>query len=343
MKENNAITIKDIAKKAGVSQATISKILNDYPDVSQKTKERVFRIMEEAGYRPSHSARTLAQKTSKLIGVVYAGRINADFDHPFFIEVLNAFKRTIGMHGYDLLFFSDETFQKEENFYARCLYYKVDGCIIIAGEDVQQSIEDLTKSEIPCIGVDIQLDGPKSGYVMTDNKKISQSVVDYFYLQGHRDIAYIGGANESAVSNIRLKGFRESIHEYGLTLRPEWVIEGDFFEQSGYEAGLSLFKGNAQKPTAVFSSSDLMAFGFMRAMQELGVSIPGDVSLVGCDDQLAARYVQPPLTTVRQNKEKIGRLAALMLLDFIAGRASTARILVEPELIGRETTASLLL
>ncbi|GAF17031.1 LOW QUALITY PROTEIN: transcriptional regulator [Bacillus sp. JCM 19046] len=340
MKDNNSITIKDIAKKAGVSQATISKILNNYTDVSQKTKERVFQIMEEVGYRPSHSARTLAQKTSKLIGVIYAGRLNADFDHPFFIEVLNAFKRTIGMHGYDLLFFSDETFQKEENFYARCLYYKVDGCIIIAGDDVQQSIDDLTKSDIPCIGVDIQLEGPKSGYVMTDNKKISQSVIDYFYLQGHRDIAYIGGTNESTVSNIRLKGFRDSIKEYGLTLNPEWVIEGDFLKK-GYEAGLALFKDINKSPTAVFSSSDLMAFGFMRAIHELGLSIPADVSLIGCDDQLAARYVQPPLTTVRQNKEKIGRLAALMLLDFIGDRASTARVLVEPELISRKTTAQL--
>ncbi|UFJ42634.1 LacI family transcriptional regulator [Brevibacillus humidisoli] len=329
------ITIKEIAEMAGVSRATVSKILNDYEDVSESTRKKVMDIIEQTGYRPTYTAHTLATKKSNLIGVIYAGKINASFNHPFFIEVVNSFKKTIGGLGYDLLFFSNEKFTKgEEDYLARCRYYQVDGCILINGDDIQSSILELEQSEIPCIGVDLQLTGENSGYIMTDNHKASAKAVEHLYLLGHRDIAYISGTPSSTIGNIRKEGYIHSLQTYGIPQREEWITYGDFYEESGYRAMQQLLQGE-RVPTAVFAASDQMAFGAIRAIREKGLSIPQDIAIIGCDDLDACRYVDPPLTTVRQDKARIGKLAARLLEDLINGETKVRSLMVEPELIVR--------
>ncbi|WP_139491769.1 LacI family DNA-binding transcriptional regulator [Brevibacillus dissolubilis] len=332
------ITIKDIAKLAGVSPATVSKIINNYEDVGEATRKRVLEIMEQQGYRPTYSAQTLATKKSNLIGVIFAGKVNVDFNNPFFIEIMNSFKKTIGGLGYDLLFFSNEQFHAhQEDYLARCRYYQVDGCIIINGDEIEPSIHDLDASEIPCIGVDIVLSGNKSGYLMTDNYKVSSKVVEHFYLLGHREIAHIGGNPNAVIAGLRTDGFRQSLREYGLTVREDWIVHGeDFFEESGYRAMKKLL-GGEELPQAVFAASDLMAFGAIRAIKESGLRIPEDVAIIGCDDIDACRYIDPPLTTVRQDKVKMGKLAAYMLSDLIDGKMESSAVMVEPELAVRKT------
>ncbi|UOE93274.1 LacI family DNA-binding transcriptional regulator [Alkalihalobacillus sp. LMS39] len=331
------VTIKQIAKIAGVSQATVSKIINNYDDVGEATKKRVLDIMDQHGYRPSYSAKTLASNHSNLIGVVYAGKVNADFNHPFFVDVMNSFKKSIGFFGYDLMFFSNEKFNYEsEDYLARCRHYQVEGCIIIGGEEIQESIYDLDKSEIPCIGVDIKLTGNRSGYIMTDNSQISAKVVEHFYLQGYRDIAYIGGKVDSEVGTIRYESFKKVVGQYGLQLNEDWIIFGDYFKKSGYEAMKKLLS-NKSIPEAVFAASDLMALGAIQAIKEHGLRVPDDIVVIGCDDIEAAGYVEPPLTTIRQDKEKIGKLAAHMLVDFINEKIHSTSVMVEPDLIIRGT------
>ncbi|WP_307190251.1 LacI family DNA-binding transcriptional regulator [Geomicrobium sp. JCM 19039] len=145
------MTIKEIARLSGVSQSTVSKIINNYDDVGSETKNKVLQIMKEHGYRPSYSAQSLAKKVTHVIGVIYAGRVNADFNHPFFVDVLNAFKNSVGRLGYDLMFFSNEHFHEgDEDFLERCRHYNVDGCIIIGGETIQPSVYALDESEILC-------------------------------------------------------------------------------------------------------------------------------------------------------------------------------------------------
>lgn len=330
------ITIKEIAKMAGVSPGTVSKVINNYDDVGVQTKEKIIAIMNKAGYQPHTSNKSISNKKTNMIGVIYAGILNADFNHPFFVDVMNFFKKEIGAFGYDLLFFSNERFNKgEEDYLARCIHSKVDGCIIIGGDEIQQSIYDLDNSEIPCIGVDIDLTGPKSGFLMTDNYKIVAKVMEHFYLLGNRDIGYIGGP-DSTIGKLRRNGFYKAMSEYGLTLREEWITAGDFMEQSGYDAMKSLLELE-QRPEAIFAASDLMAFGAIRAIKEEGMRIPNDVSIIGCDDIDSCRYTDPPLTTVRQDKIKIGKLAAHMLVDMINGQMESSSVMVEPELIVRDT------
>lgn len=333
------ITIKEIAKLAGVSPGTVSKVLNNYHDVGEETKKRVLEIMEQTGYVAARIQKDTAHK-SRVVGVIYAGEINADFNHPFFIEVMNSFKKTMGMFGYDLLFFSNEQFEEgEEDYYERSMRYKVDGVIIISGEKVQPSIYRLDMSDIPCIGIDIPLEGNRSAYIMTDNYKISAKVVEHFYLCGYRNIGYIGGLPGAQVTKIREQGFRNTMKEFGLTIHEEWFAEGDFFMESGYEAMKKILR-SSHHPEAVFAASDLMAFGAMKAVKEHGLKIPEDIAIVGCDDIDACNYTDPPLTSVRQDKEKIGRLAAYMLRDIIHRQFQPKAVMVEPELIIRESCGS---
>ncbi|SDF82820.1 transcriptional regulator, LacI family [Fontibacillus panacisegetis] len=336
-----SMNIKKIAEIAGVSVSTVSKIINNYSDISEETKTKVLEIMRQTGYVPSNSAKTLATKKSNLIGVIFAGKLNIDFTHPFFVEVLNSFKKQMGFLGYDLLFFSNEKSHAIDGDYlARCRHFQVDGCIIITGQQLEPSISELDHSDIPCIGVDIQLAGKSSGYIMSENYKMSFKVVEHFYLQGYRELGYIGSTSESDISNMRKNGYIEAIESFGLAVNEKWFVNGDnFFEPSGYEAMKKIIN-SGQLPQAVFCASDLIAIGAMRALKEHHLSVPDDIGIIGCDDIDACKYTTPTLTTIRQNKDKIGRIAASLLYDLINNQSETSNVVVEPELIIRESCGS---
>ncbi|MYL48091.1 substrate-binding domain-containing protein [Halobacillus litoralis] len=332
------LTIRDIAKMAGVSPATVSKIINNYGGISESTRKKVYKIIEDTKYQPTFSAKSLATKKSNLIGLIYAGKINVDFTHPFFNEVVNSFKRAVGALGYDLLLFSNEKFYKGESKYLeRCKHFHVDGCLVIAGDEIEEAVHDIAKSEIPCIGIDLKLEGPRSSYIMTDNAKIGAKVVEYLYLNKVRNIAYIGGKQDSLISSIRNIGFIDAMNQFGLTINKDWIYYGDFFEDSGYEGMKEILKGD-RLPEAVFAASDMMALGALKAMKEEGLSVPEDIQLIGCDDIEACRYSDPPLTTVKQDKQKLGKLAAYMLEDLIKDDHDIQDVKVDPELVPRAST-----
>lgn len=331
------LTIKEIAKMAGVSPGTVSKVINNTGSIGAKTKEKIHAIINETGYQPSFSAKSLATKRSNLIAMIYAGEINADFNHPFFNEVINSFKKIVGRLGYDILVFSNEKFkQGTEDYLARCKHFQVDGCIVIAGDHIEEAIYKLDQSDIPCVGIDIQLSGPRSSFVTTDNYKVGAKVVEHLYLQSIKDIAFIGGPDDSAITNIRQEGFVKTMTQLGIPINQEWIRYGDYFEESGYLVMKSLLK-EPYLPQAVFAASDMMALGALRALREEGIHVPQQMKIIGCDDIEACRYSSPSLTTVRQDKEKVGRLAATMLHDLIEGVTEPRSILVDPELIIRES------
>ncbi|WP_313800027.1 LacI family DNA-binding transcriptional regulator [Cytobacillus sp.] len=331
------LTIKDIAQMAGVSQGTVSKVINNYAGVSEKTKKQVMDVITKMGYEPNFSARTLARKKSNLIGLIYAGKINVDMTHPYFNEVISSFKKNIGLLGYDILMFSNELFQSDNGSYlARCKHFHVDGCLVIAGEEVEEAVFDLAKEGFPCIGIDIELKGPKSSYIMTDNIDLSRKVVEFFYLHSIKKIGYIGGKWDSTISNLRNKGFFEAMNQFGLDVREEWIQYGDFHEKSGYEAMKKILKCQ-EYPEAIFAISDLMALGALRALKEEGLQAPHDIRIIGCDDIAACRYSDPKLTSVKQDKEKFGKLSAYMLNDLINGESQLKPVLIDSELIIRES------
>ncbi|SDO53159.1 LacI family DNA-binding transcriptional regulator [Alkalicoccus daliensis] len=331
------VTIKEIAKLAGLSTSSVSKIINNYDDINEETKQKVWKIIEEHNYRPSYSAKSLASNSTNVIGVIYAGKVNVGFSHPFFVDVLDAFKREIGSLGYDLLFFSNEKFhQHKEDYLERCLHYNVDGCVIISGEEVEPSIAKIDKSSIPSIGIDLKMSGPKSSYIMTDNREISSLALRHFYEFGYKNVAFFGGSETSFISKERRYGFEQAVQQFSLHSKQEWQFIGDFFEESGYYLMKQLLSMD-HKPNAVFASSDLMALGALRAIKE-SVFPVSDFSVIGVDDLAAGSLVQPSLTTIRQNKKMIGTMAATMLNELISGHPAPAPLLLEPKLIVRESS-----
>lgn len=332
------LTIKDIAKMADVSPATVSKIINNYGTISKATRDKVDKIIKDTKYQPTFSAKSLATKTSNLIGLIYAGKINVDFKHPFFNEVVNTFKKTAGSQGYDLLLFSNEKlYGGETKYLERCRHFHVDGCLIIAGDEIEEEVLEIAKSDIPCIGIDIVLDGTNSSYIMTDNAKIGLKVVEFLYSNQVRHISYIGGKQDSLVAEIRNQGFFHAMKQFGLTIREDWIQYGDFFEESGYRAAKKILQAE-KRPEAIFAGSDMMALGALKAIKEAGLSVPEDIQLIGCDDIEACRHSDPPLTTVKQDKQKIGKLAANMLNDMTLNKHSVQPVKVDPELVLRSST-----
>lgn len=330
-------TIRDIAKLAGVSPGTVSKVINQTGSLSPKTIEKVKKVIDETGYQPSFSAKALATKKTNMIGLIYAGEIHVEFAHPFFNQVINAFKNTIGQLGYDLLIFSNQSFNNgKEDYVARCNHYQLDGCLIITGEKVEGAIYDLDQSDIPTVGIDLKLTGEKSSYITTDNEKISKLVVKYFNDIGLKKIAFIGGPEDSAISVTRKQAFVEAMNQYKLETRKEWIQFGDYFEESGYERMSHILK-ESSIPEAVFAVSDMMALGAMKAIKDSGLSIPEDIKVIGCDDIEACRFSEPALATVKQDQQKLGEAAAKILHALMNDEDVESSYLVEPELVIRQS------
>lgn len=209
--------------------------------------------------------------------------------------------------------------------------------MLLSGQELETSISELDNSTIPCIGVDLKLTGDNSGFIMSDNFKMSSKVVEHFYLLGYRELGYIGSSSDSDISNMRESGYRKALEDLGLPINENWFLNGsNFFEASGYETMRRMIE-NGNLPRAIFAASDQLAIGAMRALKEASIAVPETVAIIGCDDIEACNYTTPLLTTIRQNKDKIGRLAALMLYDLINNQSGTSSFSVEPELIIRES------
>ncbi|MGP4041410.1 LacI family DNA-binding transcriptional regulator [Gracilibacillus sp. D59] len=334
------LTIREIAIMAGVSPGTVSKVINKTGSISPKTIKKVNKVIEETGYQPSFSAKSLATKKSNLIGLIYAGEVHVEFSHPFFNEVVNAFKNAIGKLGYDILVFSNDKFSRmKEDYVSRCKHFQLDGCVIIAGEQLEEAVDELDQSNVPCVGVDIELKGPRSSYVSTDNGKVSAKVVEYLYLNSIKEVAFIAGPEDSIISNLRKEAFTHFMNLFGMSIRPNWIQYGNYFEDSGYQA-MKRILAERPYPEAVYAASDMMALGALKALKEEELHVPNDIKLVGCDGIEACRYSDPPLSTVKQDKDKMGKLAAYMLHDLINGNTDPCSVLVDPKLVVRDSSLS---
>ena len=309
-----------MAELSGVSVATVSRVLNDYDDVAATTRERVLKLAEELEYIPAAAARTLVTKRSHVIGVVLAtGVDHPDLQHPFFQEVLVGLKRRFGAGGYDLLLLATEEPGNgfgAHSYLQRCRHHRVDGVVLMGIERRDPDVQKLARSSIPCVAVDLDLIGHRTGYVMSDNDAGAGLAVQHLHELGHERIATITGALDTRVGMDRLVGYREALERLQLPYREEYVREGDFYFDSG-SAAMQELLALEEPPTAVFAASDLMAAGAIRAVEQAGLSVPGDIAVVGFDDIQLAAMTQPSLTTIRQDKIGLGTAAADGLLRMI--------------------------
>jgi len=331
--------IRDVAKAAGVSVATVSKALNGYPTVNQKTRDKVLRIVREMGFQPNAAARSLVGQRSMTIGVL----LSTGLAHPFFTNVLAGMEEALGSGGYDLLYLAQlSQHSKEYNFIRHCQSRNVEGVVVFGYQHGDLDIAGLIESRIPAVFIDLAVSGPRAGYIASDHAAGIEQAVRYLCGLGHERIAMIADMPNSYVGRLRLEGYKNGLKTAGVRQADLQVEEGDYSRDRGREAMKRLLAGDGRLPTAVICCSDYAAFGAMDAIREAGLSVPEDISVTGFDDLEIARYACPRLTTVRQNMEEIGRTAVERLdLMIREERSEPPAVIIPTELIIRDSCAKL--
>jgi LacI family transcriptional regulator len=324
--------IRDIAKMAGVSTATVSKVLNNYKEVSDATKVRILKIVEEVGYIPNSNARALSTKRSWLIGIVYSEGLNIGLEHNYFSGLLEAFKREAEALGYEVVFISGYGI----GYLKRCQVRNVDGVFVVAADVSDPGLQALFDSDIKCVTTDVPYKSVPLIY--SDNRQGSRLAINHLYDLGHRRIAHIAGPATSVAGKERLEGYLEGLKEHNLEFDPALVVETtDFGGNEGYEAMNKLFQLD-EVPTAVFVLCDLVAVGAMHSIKEHNLEVGKDISVIGFDDIELARHVHPALTTIKQDRKRIGQILAETLVKRINRQAVDEIIRIPTELIIRDST-----
>lgn len=333
-------TIKDLAKAAGVSVTTVSRALNGYSDVSEDTRRKIKEIAERMDYRPNVVARSLVTKKTRSIGVILSEISREGAKDALAFETLCGINDRAVELDYDILLFSTNPKKQMAKSYADlCRERNVDGAIL-SGLRVNDPYlrEVVDKTDFPCVLIDISVESRDVGHVTTDNVRGAMAAVEHLIGAGHRRIAMINGHDEASVSRDRREGYRRALEKHGIPYREELVFNGQFKESGGFEA-MNEILIKYPEVTAVFSASDVMVLGALKALERAGRKVPESMSVVGYDDIAIASHCNPPLTTIRQDRYEMGYQAAQLLVDMLEGRNVKRKIVLHSELIVRQSTA----
>lgn len=327
-------SIKDIALAAGVSHSTVSRALQQSRLVNPRTAEKIRSLAQQMGYRASAVARGLATKRTNTIGVVVT-----TIADPFVAEVVGGIEETANDHGYSAFLASSKAEPDREVKVVRSFQeHRVDGIVVTSSRVGALYVSMLSEMRVPIVLINNQRPGEFVHSVMIANVEASREAVAHLIGLGHRRIAYLGDRHGHQSDTERFAGYREALEQADLPFLPELVVHGDGRPEGGEQAMEKLL-ALPEPPTAVFCYNDMSALGALKRIRDAGLKVPEDVSVAGFDDLFVAQYTEPPLTTVRQPKRRMGRLAMETLLKLMAGASSEEHIRVPGELIVRESTA----
>jgi len=329
------VTIKDIAQIAGVSPSTVSRALNDSPLIREETKARIREIAAALGYERNELARGLVKGTSRALGLIVP-----DITNPFFAEIARGVSDVAHAQGYGVLLCTTEGNLSREAEYLRFLRRKrVDGLILSAVTIDDPNLSEFLNGSIPFVLVSRLVKGLDAPFVVGDDKTGARLAVEHLIQLGHKRIAFIGGPANVQSSRDRMETYQKVLKEHGLKAYTKWAVFADFTQAAGRKAAQKMLRGRI-RPTAIFAANDVIALGVMEAAEDLGLSIPQDLSLVGYDDISYAALPRIQLTTVAQPTYEMGRIAAEYLLAICEGeKREKLRCLLPPRLIVRKTTA----
>jgi DNA-binding LacI/PurR family transcriptional regulator len=327
------ISIKDIARKAGVSHSTVSRALRNSPLVNAKTAALVQKIAREHKYVASAVARSLVTRRTNTIGIVVTSIAD-----PFAGEVVGGIEECALENDYSVILAAshgdpDREFRAVQSFYER----RVDGVIVMASRVGTRYLSILSEMNSPIVLINSHHRGEFTYSVRIDNVEAAKMATNHLIGLGHRRIAYIGDESGFQSDSERLRGYQEALKDEGISLDPAMVVQADGTPAKGLSAMSDLLR-LPQPPTGVFCYNDREALGAMRAVRECGMRVPDDISIVGFDDLFLSSYIDPPLTTIRQPKHEMGRQATEILFALLNEEKPKSRISIGT-LVVRESTA----
>jgi LacI family transcriptional regulator len=330
-------TMKRIAAELGVSVTTISKVLNHHADIGPATRARVLARVEELGYRPNAVARSLTLRRTHTLGVIIP-----DLMHSFFVEVVAGLEAVASARGYGLLLcVSGEDPKKERAEIDVLRARQVDGMVLASANAAGNSalLRDVAAQGIALVMIDRD-DHPqvRCHRVLTDDTKVGALATGHLIARGRRAIAHIAGP-AIAHAKRREDGYRETLRDAGMRIRPDRIVAGGFMEADGYRAMQTLLQ-REPKLDGVFAVNDPAAIGAMKAIWDHGLRVPEDIAVVGAGDVAYSDLIRVPLTTVRWSKRDLGRRAAELILDQMGAtrKIRPRRVIIPPELVVRAST-----
>lgn len=328
----SSVTIRDVAKAAKVSVATVSRALNGHDNVTEAVRRRVLAVARELRYSPHHAARSLSSRRTHTVGVVLP-----DLHGEFFSELMRGIDQVARERGLHLLVSSYHGHPEEQASALRAMRGRVDGLLVMSPYAGDLDFNSDNLAALPAVLINSQPADDDQVVFGIDNYGGARTMTEHLLAMGHRDIAFITGPANNFDAYERLRGYRDAL----LAAHPDaepWVVQGEFDEASGHAAGQALLAGG-RRPQAVFAANDMMALGCLFAFSQAGVRVPQDIALAGFDDIPLARYVVPSLTTMRVNIAELGAHGMRMLLDLLAGEDVGGQLApLTPGLIVRAST-----
>lgn len=332
--------IRDVAEEASVHPSTVSRVFSGNAQISAETRERVLAAAQKLGFQPNAIARSLSVQRTNTIGVVVPHVFAGYFQDIFFPQLMAGLLEVCYEQDYRLLVsgcagYDDEIVQALDILGTR----QADGFVVSSSRLDVNTVGELQEKGTPFVLIGHPpSDRQGVAWVDADNRGDTRRVIEYLLGRGHRRIAYVGGDPDSSVTKERLEGYRDALRQAGVAEECGWVTYGYFAEEGGYDAVARSQANPAQAPTAYYAANDLMAVGVMRRLQELGLDVPGDVSVVGTNDSPEAAHLTPALTTLRVPYRQIAAEAAQMLIDAIqSGETPRHSQLIPCQLIERES------
>ncbi len=327
--------MKQVAERARVSTTTVSHVINNTRVVSEDARERVLAVIQELRYIPSAVARSLKNDRTHTLGMMIPNNSN-----PYFAEIIQSLEDACFELGYNIILCNSYDDPKKQAAYIRVLMEKrIDGLILVSSGSDEELTRLLADEGIPKVLVDRELDGVSADFIEADHEDGGYQATQYLISLGHRHIACVAGPQNILASAARIKGYQRALREAGLNFNPDYLIYADFTSLGGFNAFQHLLALPA-RPSAIFASNDLMAIGGICAANQVGIRIPDDLSVLGYDDIALASFSTPPLTTIAQPKQAIGRLTAEVLIDRIKHPdVSLRRELIKSKLVVRASTA----
>lgn len=331
-----SVTIKDIAKLAHVSHTTVSRALNDSPLINQETKERIQQLAASLNYTPNYSAKSLVLDRSYNVGLFFS-TLHTGTSAGFLYEAVKGVNDVI-KDQYNLIVRGLDDYKSFQKINRK----SYDGIIVMSQSSVDQPFIDyVSEREIPLVVLNRQIERGSVMNLVPDDQRGAYRLVHYLIAQGHRNIAIIEGKESFKSTQARRDGYLEAMNRFDVPVRDEYRMQGNYDVESGYAAMNRLLKLEL-RPTAVFCCNDEMALGAMKAIHEKQLSVPGDISVVGFDDQLFSAFVSPALTTVRRPIEEISREGAAKLLTLIENKqVQKETIFVHTELVIRDSVKTI--